>query len=146
MLNPAFTDCLTEINVFIEADEGPNAIVSTTPANCDDTTGSATLFPVDFEYLWEDGFTGNTRADLSSGSYYVTVTDPGIGDCENVILVTINEENALQAELEILNLPGCNLADGSVQLNVTGGSGNYSFDWPGGSNIQTGLAAGFMRY
>lgn len=134
--------CFTETFVTIQVEDGPEATVTTTPAACNATTGSATLMPADFNYVWEDGSMESARTDLAAGTYFVTFTDPNNGDCENIIAVIINDENPLMAELEILNAPNCGASNGMVQINVTGGSGNYDFDWPGGTNTQNGLSAG----
>ncbi|MFT4760163.1 MAG: hypothetical protein ACI9LN_002133, partial [Saprospiraceae bacterium] len=135
-------NCFTETFVTIQVEDGPQATVTTTPAACNATTGSATLLPADFNYTWEDSNMDAVRTDLAVGTYFVTFTDPNNGDCENIIAVFIANENPLSAEANILNNPNCGASNGMVEINVTGGSGNYGFSWPGGMNTQNELSAG----
>jgi gliding motility-associated-like protein len=137
--------CFTEAFVTIQAEDGAQATVTTTPAACNATTGSATLSPANFNYTWEDGNMDAMRTDLAPGNYFVTVTDPNNGDCENYVAVFIDSENPLSAEATILNNPTCGDSDGTVEINVTGGSGNYEFSWASPTNIQDGLAAGIYN-
>ena len=146
LFNNNEVNCFTEIYFVIEAQDGPQATVTTTPAACNATMGSATLMPADYDYLWEDGSTDSARDDLGAGTYFVTFSDPNAaGDCENIIAVFIDDNNPLMAEANILNAPFCGASNGSVEINVTGGSGNYAFNWPGNMNTQNGLSAGIYE-
>lgn len=136
------TDCFEEIFVSIENESGPIATATTAPATCESANGTATLLPATFEYQWEDAFVGNERTDLTSNAYAVTVTDPDNPLCPNVLSFIIGQENPLSATLEILNMPSCGTADGSVSLTVTGGSGNYIYSWLSDTNVQENIAAG----
>lgn len=137
--------CFIETFVLVEVEDGPEATVTTTSAACNAMTGSAILAPANFNYVWEDSNTDAERTDLSAGTYFVTFTDPDNGDCENVIAVFIDDENPLSATVDILNNPDCGQANGTVQINVTGGSGNYEYSWPSETNTQDGLAAGIYH-
>lgn len=142
----ADTTCMTEALALVTNLDGPTATAVTTPATCEAANGSATLSPAEFEYVWEDGSTAATRNDLTTGSYFVTLSDPANGNCENVMLVEIDEENPLSAIANVDVQPTCGLSDGAVTLEVTGGSGNYTFIWGDGlvttNNIRTGIMGG----
>ena len=55
--------------------------------------------------------------------------------------VEITNESPLETTPVVQQLPDCNEANGIVQLQVDGGSGNYSFSW-GDSGTRNDLAAG----
>ena len=134
--------CSTETIVLVQHDAGPLPTVSTTPATCALSDGSAALLPAAYGYSWPDGATQSVRDDLPGGTYPVTVTDPADPDCPNVVAVTIGEINPLAATVTFDQLPGCGGSNGAVTLTVAGGSGSYTYDWPGGSAAQTALTEG----
>jgi hypothetical protein len=98
-----------------------------------------------YEFLWSDpsAQTGATAANLSSGSYSVTLTDSnGCFVSETYTLTS----NAPQIFINgNLTTPACDGAEnGSITLTVSGGAGGFSYLWPGGQtgNTLTGLAPG----
>ncbi len=135
-------NCFIEKFVIVENGNLPDATCSIGPATCVGATGTAVLSPIDFTYLWSDGGNGATRTDLLAGIYYVTFTDPATPDCPNIKLIEIPEINDLTATLNVENYPSCGASNGLVTVNVTGGSGDYSYSFPSGTNEQGGLSPG----
>ncbi len=138
----AQANCNTEAYVLITNADGPTASAVTTPATCEAPDGTATLSPANFTYEWSDGGNGNSRTDLTTGVYFVTLTDPADPACPNAMMVIIDEYNPLVAEVVINQQPDCGVANGSVTINITGGSGNYSYSWASGTDTNTDMAAG----
>ena len=135
-------NCSTTTTITIGNTDGPQAsIVSTTNATCDAADGTATLSPANFIYQWSDGGTGATRSNLAAGTYQVIVLDPTLPNCSNNLTVTIGSANPLMVEAVTVTEPTCGDANGTVSLNVTGGSGSYTYS-TGSTNTITGLAAG----
>ncbi|MFK8103935.1 MAG: gliding motility-associated C-terminal domain-containing protein, partial [Saprospiraceae bacterium] len=141
---PGITNCTLEVPVVVVNSDGPTATVVTTPATCQAADGTATLLPATLTYLWEDNIESDTRVDLPAGSYFVTVTDPNTPDCANAILVEVLSENPLVATADITTKPDCNTSNGIATLNVSNGSGNYTYLWADGITTQSrsDLAAG----
>ena len=106
------------------------------------SNGTATLSPATYIYTWPNA-TGAIRTDLASGTYYVTVTEQG-NTCINVIEVEIGEINDLNATVNINSEPTCGDANGSVQIIVTNGSGDYDYNWENwnGNEIRNNMPAG----
>ncbi|TNE69570.1 MAG: hypothetical protein EP344_00305 [Bacteroidetes bacterium] len=80
---------------------------------------------------------------LPAGTYSVTVTD-GFG-CTDAETFQIIAPNALTPTVGAVLGTNCyNPNIGSIDLNVTGGFPNYTYQWSNGSNVQdpSGLAAG----
>ncbi|RMG79456.1 MAG: gliding motility-associated C-terminal domain-containing protein, partial [Bacteroidetes bacterium] len=135
-------DCFSVVHFIVENEDAPTTQLTATPAACSATTGAALFDPPGYTYVWPDGQTTNARDDLAPGTYFVTFSDPANPDCPNVAAVEIGSENPLSAELNILQLPDCGASNGVVQIDVSGGSGNYNFSWPSPTNTQDGLSSG----
>ncbi len=134
--------CATQQAIHVgNANIGPVVIFSPTPEMCNGMKGSVNLFPSNLEYTWEDGTTGGFRADLSAGEHFVTVTHPAAEGCQDIITVKIDLESTLSLNPIINQYPDCEQYNGSVTIEVEGGSGNYAYSW-GSSATQSGLPAG----
>ena len=136
--------CFSIIDFVVGNSDGPQvSVTSTSPANCTSANGSATLSPSNLNYTWCDGGNGASRNDLMAGTCPVTVTDPNTG-CINVIEVVIDEINNLSTQVAVAVQPDCGLANGVASVLVTGGSGDFAFEWNDGglSSTRFGLASG----
>jgi gliding motility-associated-like protein len=135
--------CFTQTSIIIPNGDGPAIQIEVTPAFCDDATGTATLTPSEYTYDWEEGLDDvSFQTGLASGTYTVTVTEPSIPDCPNIFQVTIPESNPLTAEVLVNQQPNCEQANGTVTIEVEGGSGNYGYSWPSNAATQDQLLAG----
>ncbi len=139
--------CMTEVLVLLTNSDGPDAEVTTTPATCQANDGSATLSPADYLYVWEDSSTGNFRDTLSAGIYFVTLTDTiNNPNCPNVLMLEIEEDTPLTANLTVDTAPDCGVSNGTVTIDVMNGSGSYNFTWEDGlmttNATRTNLSSG----
>ncbi|MFK8006944.1 MAG: gliding motility-associated C-terminal domain-containing protein [Saprospiraceae bacterium] len=133
--------CFVVENFTITNGDGPQAsIISTSPTSCQSNNGTAQLTPATFDYTWCDGGTGAVRNDLLSGVCGVTVTDPSTG-CTNILEVEIIADNLLMVNPIVNNNPDCGMMNGTVVLQVTGGSGfpNYTFQWSDPNSINNAI-------
>lgn len=91
-----------------------------------------------YTFLWSDGQTSQTAVGLAAGNHSVTVTDQG----GNQVTVSIQLTEPSSISTDSLSSPelsnGTNIscnggADGSINLDVTGGSAcnGYDFSWIG---------------
>lgn len=110
------------------------------------TTGSANLTvtggTAPYTYLWGNGATTQDLTGLAAGVYSVLVTDNQ--GCTATTSVTINEPAALALSAIPTDIT-CNGAnDGEIDLQVTGGTGSYTYSWSNAaiSEDLTGLAPG----
>lgn len=97
-----------------------------------------------YSYQWSDGsFTGQDRSNIGSGLYVVTVTDSK--SCKITLQNVINQNAAIMVSGLVTN-PLCQgNTTGAIQLNVSGGSGTYTYSWSNGlPPVQnpSGLSAG----
>ncbi|MCW3083283.1 MAG: hypothetical protein JWP12_649 [Bacteroidetes bacterium] len=82
-----------------------------------------------FTYLWMPG--GQTTAAVSglcAGTYTFTATDAG--GCSDTAIVTVTEPTLVLDNVTITDA-NCLLADGSITVAPTGGSGSYTYVWSG---------------
>ncbi len=95
-----------------------------------------------FTYAWSNGVAAASVSSLTAGTYTVTVTDAtGTTETQSVVITAPTELVAAG----IATSPTCfGSADGSIDLNVSGGLSPYSFLWSNTSTGQnpTGLVAG----
>ena len=125
--------------------------VTATNANCNldgtiDLMVAGGLAP--FAYAWSDGNTDQNRADLSIGTYSVTITDAnGCQMIENNIIIETdcNDPNPclLEATATIVTLP-CDDTLGEVSLDATGANGLVTYAWSdgGAGDFRNDLVAG----
>ncbi len=95
-----------------------------------------------YTYIWSNSSTDQDISALASGAYSLTVND-GNG-CSIDSSFTIIDSNKPELELIATNT-SCGNSNGSINLNVTAGSGNYSYLWTPGdfSSVNIfGLVAG----
>ncbi len=122
------------------------ATTSSTPANCNQSNGSATVVPgggtpggTGYTYSWSNGFTGATTTNpgLPAGGYTVTVTDSK--GCSGTSTATIQNLNGVNALMQSQTPPTCSGGcNGSAVALAKGGTGPYTYTW---NNTVTGTTA-----
>ena len=106
-----------------------------------------------YTYNWSNGTNNEDLSNVGAGTYSVTVTDAN--GCSATESFTISQPDQIVGTAT----PNTNVScfggsDGSINLSVVGGSGNYTYEWFKGltsttviSTVQnpSGLTAGFYR-
>lgn len=106
--------------------------------NDEQLTASPTGGTPPYEYAWDDPGLQRTQTatDMPAGYFTVTVTDDN--GCEETKSKTITQPRELVVEAEVYDITCNNENDGSVLLNVSGGTPQYYYFWttkPPGSGI-----------
>lgn len=93
-----------------------------------------------YTYNWSNGFTTESNTTLGAGTYAVQITDAN--GCTTSGTYVINEPEAIEINPIVSADFGNN--DGSIDLNVSGGTPGYSYEWSNGQTTEDvfGLAAG----
>ncbi len=91
------------------------------------------------QYLWDDNSTEAFLFQKPAGTYFVTVTDAN--GCIKIGSYTLGEPDAIQ--INYTTTPETN-ADGTIDLDVSGGTPGYTYQWSNGFIIDdlAGLVAG----
>lgn len=139
--------CLDSATVVVNNDPGSLAVTEViVDENCGDGNGSIDLAvsggtqPVSI--VWSNGPTTELNANLSAGSYSVTVTDDQ--GCQFNGSYTVANNTGTLAVSEVLTNDVCTDSIGAIDLTVTGGTAPYTFVWSTGATTEdlTNLSAG----
>ena len=98
-----------------------------------------------YALLWDNGMEGNRITGLCKGTYQLVVTDEQNNVCTTTKSITLEEPNQITAELSESRLPACfNGNDGSLTVEISGGSGLFELVWENGEqgNTINGISAG----
>ena len=80
-----------------------------------------------YTYNWSNTDTTMNISDLTSGTYFVTISDEALCEYTNNFVVDNPTPIIIDAEI---NSPSCTSAKlGSISLQVSGGEPLYSYDW-----------------
>jgi gliding motility-associated-like protein len=128
-----YADCLEEITFEIQTLGELEADIEVTPTTCGLDNGSISVFPQgsgSYTYQWSGpgNLTGSGGTNLPAGTYFLTLGEGNSG-CEEVFEIVVGESEALEVDVDLVNLDCLNTLGGSAVLNVSGGSGNYFFQW-----------------
>ena len=93
-------------------------------------------------YLWNTLSTSDSIFNLTAGIYSVDITD-GNG-CTITDIVTITEPTAISVIPTISDINCFNGNDGGIELNIAGGTPNYTISVPPYSQILTGGISNFF--
>ena len=96
-----------------------------------------------YAYLWDDSNIGDTAnpQNLTAGNYSVTITDNN--NCQTSLTTTIQQPDPIALNYNTQDATCNGIANGSIFLEITGGSAPYTFVWIGGlpeTEDQTGNA------
>lgn len=126
---------------------GVSVSVTTVPAACNTSNGSATASvsggTPPYIYLWSSGSNQPQADSLAAGQYFLQVYD-NVG-CYSSKVVTVNNTNAPAVSLGSLVNVSCYAGNnGAISVNVSGGASPYTYLWSNGAATAslTGLPAG----
>jgi hypothetical protein len=85
-------------------------------------------------YLWSNGVTNATAANLATGTYTVTVT-VGTG-CKTIKTVTLTSTGSSNITPTFDNIPGQCGQNGLINMSVSGGTSPYTYLWSNGRTTQ----------
>jgi gliding motility-associated-like protein len=114
----------------------PNATQTSVCGNA--TNGQIALFVVGgvqpYSYEWEEtGDTTSIITGLGAGTYNVTITDAAGCSLSSEFTIVSNPVPSL---VVVSTNPLCGADNGSINVTVNGGSGNYGYQWTGDNVVQ----------
>jgi PKD repeat protein len=122
--------------------------VTTTTTACGSSTGTATAAITSggtgpYMYQWSTGITTATATGLAAGTYTVQITDAN--GCTSTANASISENGGAVLALNTVTNVTCNGGNnGSIDINVSGGSAPYTYLWSNSAAVQdpSSLTAG----
>ncbi len=144
--------CETVDSIFVPQLEPFEAIITgTTQIPCSDSSSGIINLNVSggempYDYIWSDDHSINLpdRQGLSSGDYTVTVVDSN--NCNLIMNHTIEQSNAIDYEINIINHNSCYSGNhGSVEITI---ENDCELSWFDGNqnNERDGLTAGVYYF
>ncbi|HRY33015.1 MAG TPA: dockerin type I domain-containing protein [Bacteroidales bacterium] len=97
-----------------------------------------------YTFLWNDGFTGEDRTGLIAGNYDVSVYDAAETCSAGQAVIVQPDEITWTDSIIDVNCSG--VSNGSILIEVDGGTTPYSFLWSNGSTMEDLLGAGAGTY
>jgi hypothetical protein len=140
--------CTTTDTAVVTEPTAITIATSTVDAHCNLADGSASAVGAGgtgvLTYQWIGGPANANYNNIAANTYSVIVTDAN--GCADTATATVNNLNGVTATLaSSTNLTCFQSADGSIDVDATGGTPTYTYAWsPSGSttDISTGLSAG----
>lgn len=138
--------CTTTLSSEIESASGlviSNAVSN--PSCAGDAGGSISVDinggVTPYTYAWTNGVTTRDLSGLMPGGYTLTVTDAN--GCITTTTAVLEAPTGLEIEATSI-MPNCFGMVGSIDIAVTGGTGNYTYAWNFGATTEDieGLLAG----
>lgn len=88
-----------------------------------------------YQYVWNTGTANATLNNVTAGNYQVTATDAAGCSATAIALATQPQPIVVSETVSPVQCYGEN--NGSISLTVTGGTGNYTYQWNNGSSAST---------
>ncbi len=136
------------IETFLVNNIGSLAISSTTtPTSCfGGSDGAIDITPsggqTPYTFTWDSGQTTEDLSGITAGTYTVSMQDQQ--GCVISESITVNDANEIIISSNAISNEICNTDNGSIDINVTGGTGSYGYQWSNGQATQniSNLTAG----
>jgi len=87
-----------------------------------------------YSYLWTHGDTIQNLQNLSDGVYTINVTDSN--NCTSLGIGIVNEPSALNASKSVVDISCFGLEDGSINIQISGGTPPFNFLWNNGNDSE----------
>ena len=87
-----------------------------------------------YTYAWSNGATTQDISGLAAGDYTVTITDAN--DCTFTATYTVGSNSAITVTGDVTPATCEGESSGAIDITVSGGSGNYSYQWSNGATTQ----------
>ena len=122
----------TTANYFLDQPNALNVSFVTTPVPCNagsigTIAATVTGGTAPYSYAWSNGATVSSINNLAAGSYILEITDAN--DCEISSQAIVATTSNMIVNKTINNASCFGNCNGSIQVQISGGSGNYTINW-----------------
>ncbi|MFK7806630.1 MAG: CotH kinase family protein, partial [Saprospiraceae bacterium] len=128
--------CEATEEIYLAGPAEISAAFSVESISCfEETDGSISVLTTGgtgtYDYVWDNGSTENELADLSAGTYELTITDQN--DCIQIETIEVADAEAIDINVAINPITCFDAADGSIAVNANGGTGDLNYEWNNGT-------------
>ena len=126
-----------EIQITLAGTTQPNTLCNNSGNGSIDLTPTPAVPPAplgSYTYTWSDGSTSQDPTNLLSGSYTVTVSAGGT--CTAVASYNVADTPNRPVPAATPTGSTCNLSNGSIDANASGGVAPYTYAWSSGQTTQ----------
>ena len=116
---------ITEPTALVLSTTQVNVLCNGSATGSIDLTVSGGVAP--YTYAWTGGATTQDVSGLAANTYTVTVTDANA--CTKTTAVGITQPTALSLSALLTQPTNCFVANGAIDLSVSGGVAGYTYDW-----------------
>jgi PKD repeat protein len=132
-------NCSTSNAVVLQEPNALNLNLSVLNISCDGDLGSASISPSGgtppYTVFWSNNSSNMGIDQLTPGDYSVSVFDAN--SCSTSENFTVVDGNELNIVPSIQGVSCTGESDGSISIDILGGTGNYSISWSNGTNGTT---------
>jgi hypothetical protein len=141
--------CKVVGGVTVGTTSGMSVSFNSTNINCNGANNGSAEMVVSggntpYSYQWSNGSNNVSISGLSAGTYSGTATDAN--GCSISGSVSITQPPAITIAASTTNASTCGSNDGSITLNVSGGTLPYSYSWSNGATTSSLTALGAGSY
>jgi len=130
-------NCDTVLTLTVGEPPAISATINTTPDTCVQSVGGARVTAVSngtppYTFNWPSGgiAVGDSIRNVSAGNYNLTITDNN--GCQVVLPYTIGNDANFAVNLSSTDVSCSDGNDGTVTVNVVGGTSPVTYNWSGG--------------
>ncbi|MCX7861894.1 MAG: gliding motility-associated C-terminal domain-containing protein [Bacteroidales bacterium] len=127
--------CVRVFPVTVQQPDSIRPILTIPPIKCNGDTTFIAISQVlggtpPFVYLWNNGSTSSSLHGISSGQYWLEITDAH--GCKDTTHISITQPTILTATANVINTLCTSSCNGSIVLQPIGGTSPYSYLWNSG--------------
>ncbi|TVR76584.1 MAG: hypothetical protein EA412_13270 [Chitinophagaceae bacterium] len=133
--------CTFTDSFLVNTPDSISAIINKTEVSCaDNNDGTLDIVNVSggtspYQYSWSNGSTQSSISNLSTGSYFVTITDDK--GCFKIYDLSLSPPQPTLFSFDVTDISCHDEADGSLSVNISSGLNPFQISWSNNETTET---------